>query len=64
MGAGARGTVKFLVSVPFVFHCVNGVRHLVWDSGRQFGNRRVVRSGWVVVGATVVGSLGLAVWGT
>ncbi|KAL8631866.1 hypothetical protein Q9189_002446 [Teloschistes chrysophthalmus] len=64
MPGWARGGCKFLLAVPFVFHSVNGVRHLVWDSGRQFGNKRVVRSGWVVVGATVVGSVGLAVWGT
>lgn len=48
--------IKYLVSLPFAFHSFNGVRHLLWDTGREFGNKQVVRSGWAVVGLTVVGS--------
>ncbi|KAL8711442.1 MAG: hypothetical protein Q9220_004100 [cf. Caloplaca sp. 1 TL-2023] len=58
-----KGGLKFLVAVPFTFHSFNGVRHLMWDSGREFANKSVVRSGWVVVGLTVVSSTGLAIWG-
>ncbi|KAI4087603.1 MAG: hypothetical protein LQ344_006667 [Seirophora lacunosa] len=59
-----KGGLKFLVALPFTFHSFNGVRHLIWDSGREFANKSVVRSGWVVMGLTVVSSLGLAVYGT
>ncbi|KAI9828392.1 MAG: hypothetical protein M1832_002820 [Thelocarpon impressellum] len=52
----AKVATKFLVALPFTFHSFNGVRHLVWDTGREFGNAQVVRTGWMVVGATVVGS--------
>ncbi|KAL8664573.1 MAG: hypothetical protein Q9202_002982 [Teloschistes flavicans] len=62
--AVVRGGLKFVVAVPFSFHCINGVRHLVWDSGREFANKQVVRSGWAVVGLTAVSSLGLAIYGT
>jgi succinate dehydrogenase / fumarate reductase cytochrome b subunit len=31
------------------FHLCNGVRHLVWDTGRGFGLRSVYASGWVAV---------------
>ncbi|KAL9003944.1 MAG: hypothetical protein Q9188_003215 [Gyalolechia gomerana] len=56
--------LKFLVAVPFTFHSFNGVRHLVWDSGREFANKSVVRTGWAVVGLTVVSSGALAIYGS
>ncbi|KAI4287290.1 MAG: hypothetical protein L6R35_003455 [Caloplaca aegaea] len=59
-----KGGLKFLVALPFTFHSFNGVRHLIWDTGREFANKSVVRTGWVVVGLTMVSSLGLAVYGT
>ena len=52
----AKVATKFAVALPFTFHCLNGIRHLTWDTGAEFGNKQVQRSGWVVVGATVVGS--------
>ena len=45
---------KFGVALPFTFHSFNGIRHLVWDTGREFSNKQVQRTGWFVVGATVV----------
>jgi len=38
----------------FFFHLCNGVRHLVWDSGRGFEPRQTRASGWMVVIASVV----------
>ncbi|KAL8959487.1 MAG: hypothetical protein Q9193_003658, partial [Seirophora villosa] len=40
-----KGGLKFLVALPFTFHSFNGVRHLIWDSGREFANKSVVRTG-------------------
>jgi succinate dehydrogenase / fumarate reductase cytochrome b subunit len=37
--------VLFLSMVALWFHFVNGIRHLVWDTGSSFGKRRVRRSG-------------------
>ena len=47
---------KYFVSLPFTFHSFNGLRHLLWDTGREFGNKQVIRSGWLVIGLTFVGS--------
>ncbi len=55
-----KGGVKFVVATPFVFHSLNGVRHLVWDTGRELKNGQVNWTGWTVVGGTVLGSAGLA----
>lgn len=48
--------VKFGVALPFTYHAFNGVRHLVWDLGREMSNKQVMRTGWAVVGLSVVGS--------
>ena len=36
------------------FHTLNGVRHLVWDTGRGFDLGMVTKTGWAVVGGSVV----------
>ncbi|KAL4806614.1 hypothetical protein BDV18DRAFT_137890 [Aspergillus unguis] len=53
---------KFGVALPFTFHAFNGVRHLVWDTGRMFTNQQVAKSGWAVVGSSVVVAGLLALW--
>ncbi|KAG7002305.1 hypothetical protein G7Y79_00027g059970 [Physcia stellaris] len=53
--------LKFGVAMPFTFHSFNGVRHLIWDTGRELSNKGVQRTGWTVVGLSVVGSGILAV---
>jgi len=50
-------TAKLALAVPFFFHSFNGVRHLVWDTGRGLSNKAVIRGGWTVVGLTAVSSL-------
>lgn len=36
------------------YHLLNGIRHLVWDTGRGFDLTRVTQSGWAVVAGSVV----------
>ena len=36
------------------YHLCNGIRHLVWDSGRGLELRAAYRSGWLVLAATIV----------
>ena len=60
LGSVTKGLLKFTVAMPFSFHCWNGVRHLVWDTGREFATKSVVRTGWAVVGLSVVSSAVLA----
>lgn len=56
-----KTATKFAVAWPFVFHCVNGVRYLVFASGRMLTNRLVIRTGWAAVGISTLGAVGLAV---
>ncbi|RHZ44634.1 succinate dehydrogenase cytochrome b560 subunit [Aspergillus thermomutatus] len=56
----AKVLIKGTAAFPFVYHCLNGVRHLVWDLGRGISNQQVIKSGWAVVGLTVVSALTLA----
>ena len=62
-GAVTKGVMKFAVALPFTFHSWNGIRHLVWDSGREFGNRQVVVTGWIVIALSVLSSTALALVG-
>ncbi|KAI6717297.1 succinate dehydrogenase cytochrome b subunit [Diplocarpon mali] len=56
----AKVGLKALAALPFTFHSWNGIRHLVWDTGRAFNNQTVIRSGWAVVGLTAASTLYLA----
>ena len=56
LGGVTKGVVKFGFALPFAFHTWNGMRHLVWDSGRELSNRQVVVTGWTVLGLTAVTS--------
>ncbi|POS86798.1 hypothetical protein EPUL_002008 [Erysiphe pulchra] len=51
--------LKTLVALPFTFHSINGVRHLVWDLGKAFTNQAVIRTGWTVVGLSIFSALAL-----
>lgn len=59
-GAVTKGVMKFGISWPFTFHCWNGLRHLLWDTGRELGNRQVQVTGWIAVALSVVSSTVLA----
>ncbi|KAJ6010431.1 Succinate dehydrogenase cytochrome b556 subunit [Penicillium sp. IBT 35674x] len=58
----AQIAVKLGIALPFVFHSFNGVRILVWDTGRMYTNRQVNWGGWMVVGSSGVCALLLALW--
>ena len=45
------------------YHLCNGVRHMAWDAGYGFELEQIYRSGWFVVGASVVLTLGFWVLG-
>ncbi|KAG9245444.1 succinate dehydrogenase cytochrome b subunit [Calycina marina] len=56
----AKVLTKFAVAMPFSFHSWNGIRHLFWDMTKGFANQSVIRTGWFVVGLSIVSSFGLA----
>ncbi|KAK3949934.1 hypothetical protein QBC32DRAFT_242616 [Pseudoneurospora amorphoporcata] len=55
-----KGALKFLVAWPFVFHAINGVRHLAFDLGVGFARSTIIKTGWYFWGASIVGGLYLA----
>jgi succinate dehydrogenase / fumarate reductase, cytochrome b subunit len=72
MGAGAFATfhafagsligrlLLFGFAWAFAFHFLNGIRHLVWDSGRGFAVKTAAASAWVVLLASFAG--GALLW--
>jgi succinate dehydrogenase / fumarate reductase cytochrome b subunit len=42
----------------FFFHLANGVRHLIWDTGRLFEKQQAEVSAWVVLIAAVLMTAG------
>ena len=54
-------------SVALFYHLCNGLRHLMWDTGRGLDLKSVYASGWAVLAATAVLTViawiaGLANW--
>ncbi|KAI8340535.1 succinate dehydrogenase cytochrome b560 subunit [Chlamydoabsidia padenii] len=56
----AKVLAKTTLAAPFVFHCLNGVRHLFWDATKFVDIKSVYKTGYAVIGGTVVGTLYLA----
>ncbi|KAJ5707577.1 hypothetical protein N7488_007378 [Penicillium malachiteum] len=57
-----KTAIKFGLSVPFTYHAFNGVKHLVWDSGRFLGKQQSGRATWIVLICSTSASLGLALY--
>lgn len=53
----AKVGAKAFMAFPFAFHSFNGLRHLVWDFGKELTIKGVYRTGYAVLGlAAVFGS--------
>lgn len=59
-GHWAGRLVLFGFTLALMFHALNGIRHLVWDTGRGFHVPTAERSGLAVLVASVV--LTFLVW--
>jgi len=44
----------FCASAAFFYHLCNGIRHLVWDSGRGFEIAQLYASGWTAFIASIL----------
>ncbi|HWB50965.1 MAG TPA: succinate dehydrogenase, cytochrome b556 subunit [Stellaceae bacterium] len=54
-------------SVALFYHLCNGIRHVMWDTGRGLDLKSVYASGWTMLAATAVLTLiawvaGLSAW--
>lgn len=45
---------KFLLVWPIIFHTLNGLRHLAWDTGKGFEMSDLKRSGYATVGLSLL----------
>lgn len=55
-----KGGLKFAIAMPFSFHCINGCRHLVWDTATGFNRATMKTTGRTVFGVSLLTALGLA----
>ena len=44
-------------SFAFFYHLANGIRHLVWDTGRGFEKSQANSSAWIVLAAATVATI-------
>ncbi len=54
--------VLLLISISLIFHTLNGVRHLVWDTGRNLAVPNAERSGYAVILLTFIFTAVLWLW--
>lgn len=54
LSAPALAALKFTLAFPATFHTCNGVRHLLWDSGKFLKLKEVYSTGYFVVGLSFV----------
>jgi len=58
MTAHLSGIVGTLLAVACVFslsfHFLNGIRHLIWDTGRMLEIEDAYRSGWLVLAGSLM----------
>lgn len=45
---------KAIMAFPFAFHSFNGIRHIVWDFGKELTLRGVYRTGYIVLGLSAL----------
>lgn len=51
----AKLAAKVTLATPFVYHCVNGVRHLLWDAGFFLTMKGIYQSAYAMLATTAVG---------
>lgn len=49
--------ILFGLTVAFLYHLANGVRHLFWDTGHGFEPKTADMTGWAVIAFAVVASV-------
>uniref|UniRef100_A0A8C5EVE5 Succinate dehydrogenase cytochrome b560 subunit, mitochondrial n=1 Tax=Gouania willdenowi TaxID=441366 RepID=A0A8C5EVE5_GOUWI len=60
IGPYLLGLTKFGLAFSVSYHTYNGIRHLFWDVGKGFKIPEVYRSGYIVIGLSLITSVALA----
>ena len=54
LSSGSLCILKFLIAYPLAYHTANGVRHLLWDTGRFLKIKEVYSTGYAMLGVSFV----------
>lgn len=54
MSTGTLTALKFLIAYPLAYHTANGIRHLLWDTGRFLKIKEVYSTGYAMLGFSFV----------
>ncbi|XP_065354380.1 succinate dehydrogenase cytochrome b560 subunit, mitochondrial [Calliphora vicina] len=54
LSTGTLTALKFLVAYPLAYHTANGIRHLLWDTGRFLKIKEVYSTGYIMLGMSFV----------
>lgn len=57
MSTATLAFIKFYIALPATFHTFNGIRHLLWDNGRFLKLNEVYKTGYLVMGISVLAAL-------
>lgn len=52
--------LKVILALPFVYHPLTGIRHLIWDSGKLLGIPALYKSGYTIIPIALLGAVFLA----
>lgn len=52
-------SVKAVLAYPFAYHACNGVRHLLWDTGRFLSIKEVYVTGYIMLALSAAATGGL-----
>merc|ERR1712066_421915 len=58
-GGATIFAAKFALAFPFTYPLFNGIRHLIWDTGRNFSIPAVYSTGWTMLGVSLVSAIAL-----
>jgi len=58
----ATAPAKMILLWPLVYHGINGIRHLTWDTGRAFDMKTIYTSGIAVVAISLAGAAGIVAY--
>ncbi|KAI9102737.1 hypothetical protein DFS34DRAFT_408405 [Phlyctochytrium arcticum] len=47
---------KFIIAWPLVYHTLTGIRHLFWDTAKLLTMPAVFKSGYLIIGGSVLGA--------
>lgn len=54
LSSGTLTAIKFILAYPFAYHTANGIRHLLWDTGRFLKIKQVYSTGYAMVAISFV----------